>query len=491
MIYARNYNCRKEHYLNKYKNAFFINPNDSEDIYKPDKADLKQGIDVLLQQSYGITPLFFSVGEELVIDYTTNVLKSQEEVMVKNGNLKNDLDYYIKYDYIYKKGNTITLFYIIWKSIKTISDYATRNILIPKMLYSQSIAKNNFADAVIIDKVISLEFDDEYNTHFWKISQIDINDFKSSDRDKFLPLFYTDDEEPQCDYSRKCKKCGYRDYCNVPKFSVADLESTPNCWRVLDPIIKNHKDLKLENLTEQEINSLKDYQKFKYFAYLSQQNGGDGKYINKAIILTFLNKIFQKGYVSFDFETYSTIIPIDNKYAPYAQIPFSYSLDLVNEKNELIKHSIYITDYKSENFDELIIHLVDELPTDLPIVVYFKTFEIGRFKELKELYPQLASTIDKWIDNVMDLYEVFEKGGYYDINFGKSLSLKSIYPVLCGNKYQTLEINKGDRASLDYKMIFNNKNYKDADKIMKDLTEYNSQDTMAQIEIIEQLKKNI
>ena len=41
MIYGKNYNCQKEHYLLKYKNAELIQEEMSEDIYKSDKEILR------------------------------------------------------------------------------------------------------------------------------------------------------------------------------------------------------------------------------------------------------------------------------------------------------------------------------------------------------------------------------------------------------------------------------------------------------------------
>lgn len=489
MIYGKNYNCRKEHYLQKYKNAEFINKNSSEDIYKLDKANLREEINAHLQQIYGIKPIFFTENEELTIDYTTNLLKSQEKVLIGKGMLKNDLGYYTSYDYIYKDDNSYTIIYILYKSFEKIHDYATKNSLIPKLLYTTDIIRNVLGQSINLKtQVISLEINEETKRHYYELNDINLSlDFKPYDLNKYYPLYYTDTEEPKCEYSRKCKKCGFRDYCGVPKFSIADLESTPNCWRVIDPIIKNHDDLRLESLTVEEVNTLKDYQKFRYYAHMSE----NGIWIVKNAIKVFLDKIFKSGYVSFDFETYSSVIPISEKYKTYAQIPFSYSADIVSRDNKIISHNIYITDYKDENFDKLIEHLVQDIPTDLPIVVYFQSFEKSRLTELKELYPQYADTIDMWINNLVDLYEVFALGGYYDIKFGNSISLKSVYPVLCGNKYEELDINKGDKALLDYKMIFNDKHIKDADKIMEDLKKYNSQDTMAQVEIIEKLKNMI
>ena len=74
MIYGKNYNCRKEHYLQKYKNAEYINKDSSEDIYKVDKENLQKEMDFYLQQIFGINCQFFNQNEELTIDYGNSLV---------------------------------------------------------------------------------------------------------------------------------------------------------------------------------------------------------------------------------------------------------------------------------------------------------------------------------------------------------------------------------------------------------------------------------
>ena len=61
-------------------------------------------------------------------------------------------------------------------------------------------------------------------------------------------------------------------------------------------------------------------------------------------------------------------------------------------------------------------------------------------------------------DNIVDLYEPFSEGFYYDGKFGKSLSIKTVLPVLCPNDpeldYSNLEgVHKGDEAMTVFSTI--------------------------------------
>lgn len=491
MINAKPGNCKKYNYLRKNKKNEAAIPEKVVDIYQEDKEKSKKEIVNLLKKEFSVKEIIELEGIEEVREKATqeimNNYKHDENVIIANACLKHkDNDYCTNYKYLVLGKEDVQIIYVLYKNLeKAISDYTTKQTLIPNLLYGVDILKSNMDTETyeIKTKAVNLKVDT------FEIDNMDISMFKGTDVEKYLPLYDNLDnenlEKEKC-YSRKCKKCEFRDYCGVPKLSIADLESTPNCWRILDPIIKENKSLDLETLTEEQVAKLTPRQYARYMAWKSE----DGIYIDKEIIQSFLD-IVENGYVSFDFETYSSMKPFSEKYSNYSQIPFSFSSDVVDCNDKVIEHQDYIVDYQETNFDSVIEQMLMKVPVDLPMVVYFKTFELSRLKEFQELYPDFVDIVQKWIDNVVDLYEVFDKGGYYDIRFGNSISLKSVYPVLCdSNKYKNLDINKGDEAALEYKAIFNSKKKtKKADKVINELTDYNSLDTLVQTEMIAKLKE--
>lgn len=481
MIYAKKYNCPKNSWLEQNKKEEGICLESMVDIYKLDKENLKKEINEILEKKTKIDVLEFSGDAKRVTEQTKKVL-NEKKILIKDGMLKHTCnDYYIKYDYLYKNEDKVFMFFVMFKDFKkAFKDYNTKNSFIPKFLYSKDIFVSNFPDINLITQILYLDIDT------FNVTPITEDMFNISDVNKFNPLYVDlEQDEPDCYYSRKCKKCDYREYCNIPKLSIADLEFSQHCWRKLDPIIKSNESLDIDTITQTQIKTLNSSQLARYNAYMSD----NGIFVDKDIIKDFLSKI-KNGYISFDFETYSSILPFSNKYKNYSQIPFSFSLNIVDGKNQIKKSYDYIVDSGSDNFDSLIIELVDNMPTNLPIVVYYKTFEITRLKELQELYPEHNEIIQYWIDNIVDLYDVFANGGYYNIKFGNSVSLKNVYPALCNSKdYDLLSIQKGDDASVKYKEILNNKVEEiKKEKIQKEIMEYNKKDTLAQVEIIEKLK---
>lgn len=482
MIYSLQANCNKHHWLKHNKSNQAIITEKSLDIWENDKKQAKLEIDELIKCQLGMEINNLTGDEHYKCENTLNMIENNQNILIKNGCLKNfNNNYYIDYKYLYKHNDDITIFFILYKDINKIySDYNTKQTIIPRILYSKDILESYNKFNIKI-KAIYLDINE------FKIADIDINRFKDNDINKCLPLYYDIENtaEQESIYSRKCKKCEFRDYCNVPKMSIADLEHTQHCWRKLDPIIKENKTLDLDSLTIEQENTLAQSHKARLQAYRND----NGIFIDKEIINNFLDKI-KDGYISFDFETYSSMKPFDKRYTNYSQIPFSFSSDVVNSKNEVISNKMYLTNYKDKNFNKLISNMVKYVPQDKPIVVYFKTFEITRLKEMKELYPKYAEAIDNYINNIVDLYDVFNDGGYYDINFNNSISLKNVYPVLCNsNKYDNLSINHGDDAAIQYKTLFETKNENIAKDIKRNLRKYNRLDTLAQVEIIEKLKE--
>lgn len=500
-IYAQKYNCPKEAWLaaHGHKGDYIVDESSGDDNYQTDRDELTlkfeneyfKNIETDNTTSNKIDILSGDIEHQ--IKNTMGVLKTTENIILKGGYFEKN-GFFIKAPYIIKNRNKITILFLQFKEIeKFFKDYSTKANFMPKLFYVIDMAEFNLSNDFEVEySLVTLETEDSGNRTFketiiWNNRKEDENIF-AKEQSKNLPTYenINDEKEPETFYSRNCKKCQFRNQCGIPSTSILELEVTSQCWRNTKAIIEKIGSLKIEDMGKEEVDMLNNTQRIK----LQALNNKDGIAINKELIKAFLDKLIH-GYVSFDFETYSSIIPPLTKYKNYAQIPFSYSLDVVDSWDEVV-HKDYITPYTDNNFDGLYQQLKKDMPTNLPIVVYFKSFEIGRLQEFQELYPEDKDLIQSWIDNIVDLYELFEQGGYYDLKFNNSCSLKHVYPVLVDSKaYELLDINNGEKAMIKYKMLFNNKNVlnEDGSKIMNDLIEYNKQDTVAQIEIINFLKQ--
>jgi len=216
-------------------------------------------------------------------------------------------------------------------------------------------------------------------------------------------------------------------------------------------------------------------------------------YVEKENIKKFLAKL--KYPLSFlDFETYATAIPIYDGLRPYQNIPFQFSLHILEKEGSKPKHISYLADGSEDPRKEFLEKLKAGLPKRGSIIVYYKSFEQGRIKELAELFPEYKSWAESAIKRMADLIIPFTEFYYYNSGQQGSASLKVVLPALTGKDYEGLDIGDGETASLSYLYITHGSDSKKATpeevkKIRKDLEIYCGQDTEGMIWILDELKK--
>ena len=206
-------------------------------------------------------------------------------------------------------------------------------------------------------------------------------------------------------------------------------------------------------------------------------------YVDKKGIQSFLDSL-QKPIYFMDFETFNLGIPLYEATKPYQQVPFQFSVHIED------KHYEYLHNSKGDPRERFLLELKKALGTSGSILVYYKSFEIGRLKELAEVFPQHKKWIGSIIDRIVDLIVPFQNFDYYNPMQKGSFSIKEVLPAIIGkNPYKDLDINNGGLASVSYfKMIFGEDNH---EKIYEDLLKYCELDTKAMVLIIEELKRMI
>ena len=234
--------------------------------------------------------------------------------------------------------------------------------------------------------------------------------------------------EPDIDLSERCHKpygCAFVNYC---KCQHGVLEGQPTVFN----LYKMKFGKKLEHyhagrITFEQLRSekLDGIQRVQVECTL---NGTE--YIDKESIRNFLDSL--KGTLYFlDFETMQDALPKYDDAKVYAQIPFQYSLHIVNPDSIDIEHREFLA--PSDGSDprrKLAEQLCRDIPMNACTLVYNKTFEFGRLHELAALYPDLAVHLLNIADHIHDLLDPFSKGYYYVPAMGGSFSIKSVLPAL-------------------------------------------------------------
>jgi hypothetical protein len=191
-----------------------------------------------------------------------------------------------------------------------------------------------------------------------------------------------------------------------------------------------------------------------------------------------------------DFETFNTAIPLFDGTRPYQQIPFQFSLHVVEKENAIAKHYSFLADGNDDPRHEFVASLKRVLGNSGSIVVYSQGFEKGVLSRLATFLPNHNKWVESLNDRIIDLLAPFRSFHYYDSKQKGSASIKNVLPVLTGTNYDHLDISDGMDASLAFlDVISNNVAEKEEIKIRKDLEKYCALDTEGMIWIVDKLKE--
>ena len=234
------------------------------------------------------------------------------------------------------------------------------------------------------------------------------------------------EEEPAIDLSVNCKNpylCGFWPYCSrhIPSPSVFDLYRMPFAKKI--EYYKKGKITYQDLLFDPGITSPKQVRQILYA--VSDQ----GTYVNKESIRDFLDTLSFPLYF-LDFETMQTVIPRFVGTKPYAQIPFQYSLHYIEREGDELKHTEYLAKSGTDPRRELAERLCADIPMNVCVTAYNKSFECTRIKELAAAFPDLADHLLNIEANIRDLLVPFQTGCYYNRAMGGSFSIKSVLPAL-------------------------------------------------------------
>lgn len=187
----------------------------------------------------------------------------------------------------------------------------------------------------------------------------------------------------------------------------------------------------------------------------------------------------------FDYEGYSSAIPRFDGFGTYEQVPFQYSLHLLEKDGTLTHKECLLTDPGQH----LTLPLVEQMKQDFEhtgsVISWYKSYEQQRNDKLAKLHPGDAEFFTSLNDRMFDLMSIFSTNLYVDARFKGSASIKNVLPVLVPHlTYKNLGIQKGDQAVERWeKLIDPQTSQKEKDQITRDLLEYCKLDTLAMVEI--------
>ena len=211
--------------------------------------------------------------------------------------------------------------------------------------------------------------------------------------------------------------------------------------------------------------------------------------VDKEKIKKFLAKLEYPLYF-FDYETLSDVVPTYDNTTPYEQIPFQYSLHVLESPSSELKHMGYLHDTTDNPAKPLSETLKGQIGDKGTIIAWNMSFEKGCNTRLGRIEPDYKEFYEDLNSRMADLMIPFSNGYYIDAKFGGSASIKNVLPVLVPElSYKELGIQEGGSAQRSWMdaVLYEKRN--DKDQVLKDLEEYCKLDTLAMVEIFNFLTK--
>jgi hypothetical protein len=194
-----------------------------------------------------------------------------------------------------------------------------------------------------------------------------------------------------------------------------------------------------------------------------------------------------------DYETFPCAVPRYDGFTPYQQIPFQYSLFVLESEDAEPKHFEYLCADPCDPSNLFAESLEKNIGKTGSVIVWNKRFECKINEELGFRLPGHKALMESVNGRVYDLMDIFGKQYYIHKDFKGKTSIKSILPVLVPElSYKTLGIQEGGTASQSWNELVSETTTEERKKqIAADLKEYCKLDTYAMYAIWKALKNII
>lgn len=212
-------------------------------------------------------------------------------------------------------------------------------------------------------------------------------------------------------------------------------------------------------------------------------------HIDREAVAAFLDQLVYPVYFM-DFETfgYSLPIPLIDNMRPYGQVPFQFSVHLMQSMDSEPTHHSWLWDGGDDPRPGFMDQLTTVLGDHGSIVVYNKAFECARLRECAAVLPEYASWVDGVVNRILDLMAPFRAFAIYYPSQHGAASLKAVLPALTDKSYDDMEISRGDEASEEFvRVTFGDVAEAERERARRGLEEYCQLDTMGMVDIVRKM----
>ena len=312
---------------------------------------------------------------------------------------------------------------------------------------------------------------------------------KIDEINKFMEA-HGEDNEPIKEISIDCFEpyhCDFWNYCtrDLPKPNVFDVKGMQT-----NDKLKNYNEGKIsfEDLKDENIDQ-------KFLEQIDFELNDREPKIEKGPIKEFLDSLEYPLYF-IDYESCQYAIPELEGTRAYQQIPFQYSLHIIKEEGAPLVHREFLAEADDEN---VIRHFAESMIKDMPengsVIVYNKSFESGRNREIGRLYDDLKDEMERINGNMVDLMIPFKNRNYYAKEMKGSHSLKYVLPALYPNDpeldYHNLPVVHHGGEAAEAFLSLKDKSKEEQEVIREGLLRYCELDSLAMVKIWERFREVI
>lgn len=285
---------------------------------------------------------------------------------------------------------------------------------------------------------------------------------------------------PQCNDPYPCSFLGYC-WKDIPEYSVFNISG-----------LKSDKKFELFNSGIVHIEDIPDEFKLSDNQRLQVDVHKNKKtVIDKVGLKEFMDSVKYPLYFM-DFETFMPAVPLYDNSRPYQHIPFQYALYYQKDKKSEPEYYEFLGSPEVDARIPFIENLLTNTKRKGDIIVYNKTFEITRLKEIARDFPDYADDIEERIERIKDLMLPFQKKYYYKPEMMGSYSIKNVLPALVPDlSYDGLTVADGGMAMIAYESLLYETDPDKIEDIRKNLLEYCKLDSYAMVRIWDVLRKVI
>lgn len=190
-----------------------------------------------------------------------------------------------------------------------------------------------------------------------------------------------------------------------------------------------------------------------------------------------------------DYETMASLVPYFDGMRPYQQVPFQYSLHVIDSPGAEPRHLEYLHKEFSNPAEPVSHSLKKHIGDSGSIITWNMGFEKSCNDTLTTFSPEHTEFLQNVNERIVDLMTPFSKLWYVDAGFRGSASIKAVLPILVPElSYKELDIQEGGSAQrLWMECVLDGKHEAEKEKLLSDLIEYCKLDTLAMVEIYNRL----